>query len=58
VRFPLAVVDALFSGEPGELDLLAAVEALSRHGQGGDLVRVNDGDTKVRIWIDDINSED
>jgi hypothetical protein len=58
VRFPLAVVDALFSGEPGELDLLAAVEALGRHGQGGDLVRVNDGDTKVRIWIDDINSED
>ena len=42
VRFPLAVVDALFSGEPGELDLLAAVEALSIHGQGGDLVRVND----------------
>ena len=58
VRFPLAVVDALFSGEPGELDLLAAVEALGRHGQGGDLVRVNDGDTRVRIWIDDINSED
>ena len=58
VRFPLAVVDALFSGEPGELDLLAAVEALSLHGKGGDLVRVNDGDTQVRIWIDDINSED
>ena len=58
VRFPLAVVDALFSGEPGELDLLAAVNALSLHGQGGDLVRVHDGDTRVRIWIDDINSED
>jgi hypothetical protein len=58
VRFPLAVVDALFSGEPGELDLLAAVEALGRYGHGGDLVRVNDGDTRVRIWIDDINSED
>ncbi len=58
VRFPLAVVDALFSGEPGELDLLAAVDALAEHGRGGDLVRVNDGDTRVRIWIDDINSED
>ena len=58
VRFPLAVVDALFSGEPGELDLLAAVDALAEHGRGGDLVRVNDGDTQVRIWIDDINSED
>jgi hypothetical protein len=58
VRFPLAVVDALLSGEPGELDLLAAVEALGKHGQGGDLVRVNDGDTKVRIWIDDANTDD
>ncbi len=58
VRFPLAVVDALFSGEPGELDLLAAVDALAEHGRGGDLVRVHDGDTRVRIWIDDINSED
>jgi hypothetical protein len=58
VRFPLAVVDALFSGEPGELDLLAAVEALGRHGQDGDLVRVRDGDSRVRIWIDDQNTED
>ncbi len=58
VRFPLAVVDALFSGEPGELDILAAVEALGRYGSGGDLVRITDGDSSVRIWIDDQNTED
>jgi hypothetical protein len=52
VKIPLAVVDALFSGaEKDELNLVAAVEALARHG-GGDLVTVNDADSHVRIWVD------
>jgi hypothetical protein len=57
IRFPLAVVDAMFSGEPGELDLLAAVEALGRYGRGGDLVRVQDGRDLVRVWIDERDSD-
>ena len=57
VRIPLQVVGALFSGDPGELDVLAAVEALGRHGQG-DLVQVEDGSSRVRIWIDDRNESD
>ena len=40
IRVPLEVVGALFSGDPGELDLLAAVEALGRYTDG-DLVTVD-----------------
>jgi hypothetical protein len=52
VRIPLDVVDALFSSEEGELDILAAVQALGRHS-GQDVVTVEDGSSRVRIWIDD-----
>jgi hypothetical protein len=51
VRIPLAVVDALFSGEGDSLDLVAAVRAMGEHA-GGDLVRIEDGETRVRVWID------
>lgn len=54
VRFPLEVVDALFSGPEGQIDLGAAVRALAEHGDG-DMVTVNDGDTTVRVWVDDQN---
>jgi hypothetical protein len=54
-RLPLDVVDALMSGEGDELDLAAALRALSRHE--GDLVTVNDEDSHVRIWIDGRNSQ-
>ena len=57
VRIPVQVVEALFSGEPGELDLLAAVRALAEYGEG-DLIHVQDGRTSVRVWIDASNTGD
>lgn len=51
VTVPTAVVDALLSGTEDELNLMAAIEVLSQSGEG-ELVTVEDGDTKVRIWID------
>lgn len=52
VRIPLEVIDALFSGEGDELDVIAAIRALGRY-PGHDVVTVDDGSSKVRIWIDD-----
>jgi hypothetical protein len=50
---PIAVVDALLAG-PGEtVDVRAALAELSR--KRGDIVRVNDGDSTVRVWIDGEN---
>lgn len=54
VRFPAQVIDALFSAGPDRLDFAAAVRALADHSSG-DMVTVRDGDTSVRIWIDDSN---
>ena len=51
VRIPLAVVDALFGGEPHEVDLLAALEALGEYSDGA-LVDVESDDGSVRVWID------
>ncbi len=51
VRVPVTVVDALFSGEGQELNLKEAISALK--SLRGDIVRVDDGETKVRIWIDE-----
>lgn len=53
---PVALVDALLGGEGEELDLMAAVRELARSGSS-ELVRVRDGDTTVRVWIDDRNSQ-
>lgn len=54
MRFPLEVIDALFSGPNDTLDLAAAVRALADHGDG-DIVTVEDRDASVRIWVDDSN---
>lgn len=54
VKFPLAVVDALFSGEEGKLNWEAAIQALAQE-EHGNLVTVQEGDESVRIWIDDQN---
>ncbi len=55
VSVPFPVVDALLSGGKDELDLLAAIRAL---GTVGDitLVTVNDKSSKVRIWVDSLNT--
>ncbi len=54
VRFPLQVIDALFSAGPNRLDLAAAIRALANYGDG-DMVTVRDGDTNVRVWVDSSN---
>ena len=51
VEVPVAVVDALLSGEGEQLNLREAVAHLK--DQRGDIVRVNDGENHVRIWIDE-----
>lgn len=54
VKIPVVVVDALLSGEGEQLNLTAAVEALSNMG-AEDLVLVEADDARVRIWVDDRN---
>jgi hypothetical protein len=51
IQVPVKVIDALFSGQGQELDLKQAISELKT--LRGDIVRVDDGDTKVRIWIDE-----
>lgn len=57
VRFPLDVVDALFSGPGNRLDFAAALHALAAHGPDH-LVSVRDGDETIRVWIDGHNEAD
>jgi len=55
VRFPFAVLDAMFQGTAEhEVDLVGAVRALAEYGDG-DIVQVEDGETRVRVWVDDRN---
>jgi len=54
----VSVLEALLSGDDDELNLVAAVEALSKDAKGS-LVTVNDDDgTLVKVWIDDRNQSD
>lgn len=53
VRVPITVLDALFSSGDEEIDLVAAIRALADHGDG-EIVRVEDGDTQVRVWVDGV----
>jgi hypothetical protein len=56
VDVPVALVDALFSGPATELNVRAAVAELRK--LRGDVVRVNDRDSTVRIWIDESAGSD
>jgi len=51
VEIPIEVVDALLSGEGEELNLEAAVARLGE--QRGEIVNVKDGESRVRVWIDE-----
>lgn len=51
VEVPSDVIDALFAGDGDDLDLVAALAELDS-GYRGDLVVVEDGDNRVRVWID------
>lgn len=55
VEVPFSVVDVLLEGEGNELNLAGAIRELGRTNNG-EIIQVNDGDTRVRIWIDN-NSE-
>lgn len=51
VQLPIAVVDALLSGDGDTLNIAAAIEQLG--GLRGDIVRVNEDDRQIRVWIDE-----
>ena len=51
VRVPIAVVDAILSGEGNELNLRAGIEALADLGEG-ELVTVNEDDERIKVWVD------
>ena len=55
VRVPMSVVEALLSGAKDELDLVAAVRALSKHGDSV-LVTVEDRRNTVKVWVDSKNA--
>jgi hypothetical protein len=54
VKIPMKVVDALFSAGKDELDLVAALRALSAQGDT-ELVSVKDEENTVRVWLDSKN---
>jgi hypothetical protein len=53
VEVPIDVVDALLSGQGDELNVRAAFTQLQK--RRGDIVRVRDDKSTVRIWIDEGN---
>jgi hypothetical protein len=57
IKVPMKVVDALFSAGKDELDVVAALRALSSNGDT-ELVSVKDSENTVRIWIDSKNIAD
>jgi hypothetical protein len=57
IKVPMKVVDALFSAGKDELDLVAALHALSAQGDT-ELVSVKDRENTVRVWLDSKNVAD
>lgn len=57
IKIPMKVIDALFSAGKDELDLVAALHALSAQGDT-ELVSVKSTDNTVRIWLDSKNVTD
>ena len=57
IKVPMKVVDALLSAGKDELDIVAALKALSAHGDT-ELVTVKDNENTVRIWVDSKNVAD
>jgi len=54
IKVPMKVIDALFSAGKDELDLVAALHALSGTGDT-ELVSVKADDNTVRVWLDSKN---
>ncbi len=57
IKVPMKVVDALFSAGKDELDLVAALHALSTQSDT-ELVSVKDSENTVRVWLDSKNVTD
>jgi hypothetical protein len=57
IRVPMKVAEALLSAANDELDILAAVRALSSQGDT-ELVSVKSDDETVHIWLDSKNLSD
>ncbi len=57
IKVPMKVIDALFSAGKDELDLVAALHALSAQGDT-ELVSVKDHENTVRVWLDSKNVAD
>ncbi len=57
IKVPMKVIDALFSAGKDELDLVAALHALSAQGDT-ELVSVKDHENTVRVWLDSKNVTD
>ncbi len=57
IKIPMKVIDALFSAGKDELDLVAALHALSAAGDT-ELVSVKDEENTVRVWLDSKNVAD
>jgi hypothetical protein len=51
VEVPMDVVDALLSGEGDRLNVRAALERLQK--RRGDIVRIEEKESRVRVWIDE-----
>lgn len=49
---PLAIAQALVSGNRGEFNIPAAIEHLAANG--GEILLVDRGDARVRLWVDAI----
>ena len=52
LQIPFSVVDVLLEGEGNELNLVGALHEMAQSNDG-QILQVNDGETTVRIWIDD-----
>ena len=57
VKIPMRVIDALLSAGKDELDIVAALHALSAQGDT-ELVSVKADDSTVRVWLDSKNVGD
>jgi len=57
IKVPVKVVDALLSAGKDELDIVAALKALSAHGET-DLLTVKDEENTVHVWMDSKNISD
>ncbi len=55
VEVPVSLVDAFLSGEGEEGNFEAAITELQK--RRGDIVRVKDDDSNVRVWIDEQNTQ-